>query len=216
MPDPHGSGRASGWLRRLALLLLLPLFAACGDETYWDAPEVVARAKFPNGADTTVTLLTVVHNRTGNGDHSALLISGSHRVIYDPAGTFDIPEVARRGDVLYGISPAVETVYLGYHARDSHHVVAQTLALTPAQAEAAIAAAESKLPAGPGLCAVRTGAVLRSIPGLERLDPTLFPRRLSESFGAVAGVEGRSIFAEDIPAAARTRVGAAGAPVPAG
>jgi hypothetical protein len=190
---------------RLVLLIALPLLAACGNEVHWNSPELVARAKYPNGAETTITLLTVVHSRTGNGDHSALLISGSHRVIYDPAGTFAIPEIARRGDVLYGISPGVETVYLGYHARDSHHVVAQTLSVTPAQAEAAIAAAERKLPAGPGLCAARTSAVLRAVPGLEGVGATVFPRSLSERFGAIPGVESRTIVVDDIPVAARTR-----------
>ena len=193
-------------LRRLGLILLVPLLAACvGLPRAEPPPEVVARAIHPNGADTEITLLTVVHNRTGSGDHSALLISGSHRVIYDPAGSFELAEVPRRGDVLFGISPAVEAVYLGYHARETHHVIAQRLALTPAQAEAAIAAAERQPVAGPGFCAVRTGAVLRSLPGLEGLGSTFFPRRLAERFAAQPGVEERQIFVEDVPAWARTR-----------
>lgn len=199
MPEPSA-------LRRLGLVLILPLLAACAAVPRADPPpEVVARAMHANGGDTEVTLLTVVHNRTGSGDHSALLIAGSHRVIYDPAGTFAIPEAPRRGDVVYGISPEVEAVYLGYHARETHHVVAHRLALTPAQAEAAIAAAQAQRVAGPGFCAIRTGAVLRSIPGLEGLSGSPWPRRLADSFAARPGVEERRIFVEDVPAWARTR-----------
>lgn len=207
MPEPQA-------LRRLALILLIPLLAGCvGLPRSEPPPEVVARAKHPNGGATEITLLTVVHNRTGSGDHSALLIAGSHRVIYDPAGTFDIPEVPRRRDVLVGISPEVESVYLGYHARETHHVQAQRLALSPAQAEAALAAAEAQRVAGPGLCAIRTGAVLRSVPGLEGLRGSPFPRRLAERFADQPGVEERRIDLEDVPAWARTR-GPDAAPAP--
>ena len=207
MPEPRA-------LRRLGLILLIPLLAACVGLPRADPPpEVVARALHPNGGAPEITLLTVVHNRTGSGDHSALLIAGSHRVIYDPAGSFEIPEVPRRRDVLVGVSPAVENVYLGYHARETHHVLAQRLELTPAQAEAALAAAEAQRVAGPGMCAIRTGAVLRSVPGLEGLGGSPFPRRLAERFAAMPGVEERRIDMADVPAWARTR-GPESAPPP--
>lgn len=199
MPDPRA-------LRRLGLILLIPLLAACVGLPQADPPpEVVARAIHPNGGTTEVTLLTVMNNRTGAGDHSALLIAGSHRVIYDPAGTFEIAQAPRRRDVLFGVSAAVEAVYLGYHARETHHVLAQRLALSPAQAEAALAAAEAQRVAGPGMCAIRTGAVLRSIPGLEGLGGSPFPRRLAERLAALPGVEERRIDLEDVPVWARTR-----------
>jgi len=199
MPEPSA-------LRRLGLLLILPLLAACAALPRAEPPpEVVARAMHANGGDTEITLLTVVNNRTGSGDHSALLIAGSHRVIYDPAGTFQIPQAPRRGDVLFGASPAVEDVYLGYHARETHHVVAHRLTLSPAQAEAALAAAKAQRVAGPGFCAIRTGAVLRAIPGLEGLSGSPWPRRLADSFAALPGVEERRIFLEDVPPWARTR-----------
>lgn len=189
-------------LPRLVVVLLLSLLAACGGVR--PEPEVVSRAAYANGGESSVTLLTVVNSRTGAGDHAALLIAGSQRVIYDPAGSFLIPQAPRYRDVVYGVSPGVETVYLGYHARATHHVIAQTLPLTVAAADAAIAAAEARGRAGPGLCAVSSAAVLRDIPGLERLPGSYFPVRLSESFGAVPGVETRTVVMEDIPPAART------------
>jgi hypothetical protein len=194
----------SGMLARLSLILLLPLLAACGTATTQTPPDLATRSVHSHSGPTRVTLLTVVNNRTRAGDHSALLIEGRERLIFDPAGTFDIPQITRYRDVIYGVSPAVETVYLGYHARATHHVIAQTLPLTREQADAAIAAAEARGVSAPGLCAVNSSAVLRAVPGLEGLDGALRPNRLSENFGAVPGVQTRMIVMEDIPPSART------------
>lgn len=194
-------------LRRLAVLCLALLaLAGCAGVARAPAPEAVpARAHHPNGGAAGVTLLTVMDSRRNVGDHAALLIGGSHRVIYDPAGSFEVPAVARRHDVLYGISPAVEQVYLGYHARATHHVVAQTLPLDRAQADALIALAEAQPAARPGFCAIRASEVLRSLPGMEGLSRSPFPRTLKESFAAVPGVKNRRIDATDVPLWARTR-----------
>lgn len=201
-----GGRPGASLLRALALLLLVPLIAACaGGPRVTAPPEVVARATYVNGGPAEITLLTVVNNRTGAGDHSALVIAGSQRVLYDPAGSFAHPRTPRSGDVLYGLSPALETIYLGYHARETHHVISQTIPVDRATADAAIATAERLPTAGPGFCAVRTAAVLRSLPGLEGLPSTFFPRRLSESLAAATGTPVRQIFVEDIPPAARTR-----------
>ena len=193
---------------RLGLLAALAaaVLAACGGGPGASLPdEVVASARHANGGPTEITLLTVVHNRTGAGDHSALLIAGEERVIYDPAGTFRLEVAPRRGDVIHGVSPDVEVIYLGYHARETHHVVAQTLPLTAAQARAAQATAAGFRPAPAGFCAIRTGAVLRSIPGLEGLSTSPWPRRLSERFGALPDVTETRIDLDDIPLSARPR-----------
>ena len=202
MPD------AKPGLWRLALLVAVMLgLAGCGGGAKRAAaPDPVpARALQPNPGAAEVTLLTVVNNRSGAGDHAALLIAGTQRVIYDPAGSFDLPSVPRRHDVLYGISPTVEEVYLGYHARATHHVVAQTLPLEQAQADALIATAEAQSPATAGLCAVRASAVLRTLPELAGLSTSFFPRRLRESFADRPGVTRRRIDVTDIREAARTR-----------
>ncbi len=211
MPDAL---RRAG-LARLALVLLLPvLLAACAGRAEWAPDEVVSRALHPNGGDSEITLITVVNNRSGSGDHSALLISGDHRIIYDPAGTFQVPQTPRRNDVLYGISPQAELIYYGYHARDdAYRVIAQTVEVSPAQAAAAMRAAEAESRAGPGMCAIRTGRVLRSVPGFEGLSGSPFPNRLADSFGQMPGVSTREIRQGDLPPAFRTITGVTATPV---
>lgn len=211
--------RSGLYLGRLcAVLLMVSLLAACAAGPRASAPpEVVARAIHPNGGPAEVTLVTVINNRTGAGDHSALILSGSQRVVFDPAGSFELAAAPRRGDVLYGISPAVEAIYKGYHARDTHHLRVQTLSVSREAADAAIATAEGFAPAGPGFCAVRTGAVLRNLPGLEGLPGSFFPRRLADALAERTGVEGSLVFVDDIPPEARTRMlGDDAAAAPAG
>ena len=85
-------------MRRLLIALLLPLaLAACGAEKTW-APDVdVQRAIYHNDAPPSITVITVVSNSNGSGGHSALLINGSQRLIFDPAGTWHLapPATAR-------------------------------------------------------------------------------------------------------------------------
>lgn len=198
---------ARGWARLLAVVLLPALLAACAPgPRVWAPDDVVSRALHPNGGDHKIALVTVVNNRTGAGDHSSVVIGASHRVLYDPAGTWFHRRAPQRNDVHYGFSPELEQIYLGYHARDTHHVVIQTLPVTAEQAAAALRTAEAQGRAGIGTCAIRTGALLRSVPGLQGLSTSPFPRRLQESFAQVPGVETRRVFEADVPDWARTRI----------
>ncbi|WP_114965841.1 hypothetical protein [Alkalilacustris brevis] len=186
--------------RRLIALLLLPvLVAACAPAGEWAADDVVARARHVSDAPAEITLITVINTRSGAGDHSALIINGEHRILYDPAGSWFNRHAPRRNDVHYGMSPQLERIYLDYHARDTHHVIAQTLRLTPGQAAAAIQAAKAQSAAPSGQCAVRTSAVLRQIPGLEGVGSTFFPRTLKNRFEDVPGVVTRRIDAPVLP-----------------
>jgi hypothetical protein len=193
-------GRPEGWLARLVAVLMLPvLVAACAPGSGEWAPDVaVQRALYSNGEPPEITLLTVINNRSGAGDHSALLINGEHRILYDPAGSWYNRHAPRRNDVHFGINARLEEIYLDYHARDTHHVIAQSLRLTPQQAAVALEVAQSQSLAAPGQCAVRTGGILREIPGLEDLRSTLFPRTLKDRFGEFPGVVTRRIDATDI------------------
>ena len=77
----------------LSLVALLGL-AACGAEPKWAPEEQVQAARFVAGPPTYVTLYTVVNKSTGSGAHSAILVNGSERVIFDPAGTWTHPTPA--------------------------------------------------------------------------------------------------------------------------
>jgi len=188
-----------GILARLALILLLPaLLAACAGQRVWAPEEEVQRALYTQSGASEITLFTVINRRTGAGDHSSMIIDGDHRILYDPAGTWFNRHAPRRNDVHYGVSPQVERVYIDYHARETHDVIAQTLRVTPAQAAIALRAAESQSPAGAGQCAVRNAAILRKVDGLGHLPGSFFPRRLMDAFGEVPGVVTRRIEASDV------------------
>jgi hypothetical protein len=113
---------------RRALMAALAAVLLAGCEVYEPAdPEEVARARYVSDEPPSVTLISMVNNGTGRSAHSALLINGSERVLYDPAGTFQHPDLPRRGDIHYGITPRFLDYYERYHARFSHFVHTQTV-----------------------------------------------------------------------------------------
>ena len=192
--------------RLAALALLIVGLAGCDGARREAAPDPVPpTARVAHDGPASVTLLTVKNVRSGTGDHAALLIEGSERVLYDPAGSFELANLARRNDVIFGITPDVEQVYLGYHARATHDVIVRTLPLRREDADALIALVEATPPARPGLCATRSSAALRTLPGLEGLSRSPFPRSLGQSFAAKSGVTNRRVAATDVPLWARTR-----------
>jgi len=106
-------------MRRLIVIMMLPLIlAACAEPV--SAPDAdVQRAAFRYDAPPSITVITVISNRSGAGAHSALLINGSQRVMFDPAGTFHHPQLPERNDVIYGMQPKALEFYLDYHARET-------------------------------------------------------------------------------------------------
>ncbi len=122
----------------LALALGAVLVAGCaqkGKES--SAAEIDAAVYVPDGQPK-LTVFTMVNNTSGTGAHTALLIEGSQAVIFDPAGSFNHPQVPERGDVLFGMSPDWVQLYKSAHARETFHVVSQEIEVSPAQAERAL------------------------------------------------------------------------------
>ena len=164
----------------LALILLLSACAAVVD----DAPqatdaEIVAKAyRAPGPAS--LTIMTMVNNRSGSGGHTALMINASQRVIFDPAGSFVNDRVPEQNDVLYGVSPAVLAGYRSAHARSTYHIVSQTIEVTPEQAEIALQLAQQAGPVPRALCTTATTGLLQQVPGFEFIDQVMFPTRLMQ------------------------------------
>jgi len=174
---------------RLLLTLLLPLvLAACGASTVWAPDEEVARAAYVTGAPPSITLYTVISTNTGAGGHSSLLIDGTQRVLFDPAGTFYHPWVPERNDVLYGITEQMRKFYIDYHARETYFVRDQKLAVSLETAERLRAAVEAHGAAPKAFCANSVAQVLRTIPEFKDLPGGFSPVRLSAAFGALPGV----------------------------
>lgn len=183
--------------RLLCLCAALLLVAGCAEKQSNADTETVAAVSYRDPGPSTLTLYTMVNNRTGKGGHTSLMINASERVIFDPAGSFKSPVVPERDDVLFGITPGVELAYRGSHARSTFHVVVQTAQVTPEQAEIAYRLALKNGPVPGVYCANATSSLLKQVPGFENIDVTFYPTRLEQQFGSLPGVETRRYFEND-------------------
>jgi hypothetical protein len=180
----------------LALCALLGL-AACGAEPTWAPQEDVDAARFVAGPPTSVTLYTVVNKRSGSGAHTAILVNGSERVIFDPAGTWNHPRVPERNDVHFGMTDKAVAFYIDYHARETYDVIEQTVEVSPEVAELVLAKVKANGAVPKAACTSASSAVLKSTPGFESLPSTMFPKQLSVSFAKLPGVSTRVITDDD-------------------
>ena len=188
------------FFNRIFSVLALVILAGCGagNDMRPDASaEVIRSASYRHDGPTALTLYTMINNRSGAGAHSSVMINGSQRVIFDPAGTVRLSAVPERGDVLYGITPDVADFYARAHARETYHVVIQEIEVSSEVAERALQLAMANGPAASGFCSASTSAILRQLPGFEAIGRTFFPRRLMEDFGKLPGVRTTKLFEND-------------------
>lgn len=187
-------------MRRIVLALVVPLFlAACGAESVWAPEEEVQRAKYRHDAPPSLTLITVVSNRSGSGAHSALVVNGSQRVIFDPAGTWHHPLLPERNDVHFGMTPSALEFYIDYHARETFHVVSQEVPVSSQVAEVALARVQNYGAVPKAFCSNATTDILRSIPGFETVPRSFSPKAAMRAFDAKPGVV-RTVVYDDSPA----------------
>lgn len=184
-------------LRTTLGLIMLLILAACGADNEWASDAEVAQARYVQEGPSTITLFTVVNNRSNSGAHSGLLINGSQQVMFDPAGSWQHPSLPERNDVHYGLTPRMVSFYIDYHARETYRVIEQTITVTKAVADMAIAQAEAYGAVPKGQCTKSMSAVLRGVPGFESLPATWYPKVLSNAFGALPGVTARTITDDD-------------------
>jgi hypothetical protein len=144
-----------------------------------------------------LALYTMVNNRHGAGEHTALLINGSQRVVFDPAGTLVHEVLIEKDDVLYGMTPRVLDFFTRAHARKSFHVVIQEIDVTPEVAEIALNLARSNGPVRSAFCASATSSLLRKVPGFETMPSTMRPNKLRDAFGQLPGVRERALYEYD-------------------
>lgn len=172
--------------------------SACTTTSVDDASaEEVSRARYVADGPPSITLFSIINNRTGAGGHSSLMVSGSQRVLFDPAGSFRHEGVVERGDVLYGMSPAWVASYKSAHARDTHHIVSQTVVVTPQQAETALALVEAYGAVPAAFCANATSSILQQVMGFEDIETTFFPENLMAQLSQWPGVVQEEYFEND-------------------
>ncbi|MEM6888378.1 MAG: hypothetical protein AAF636_09610 [Pseudomonadota bacterium] len=190
----------SSGLRLAVLIFLITALLGCtdtngqraatkpeGEASLASASKTTRPAEAPiyvSGTRPTLTLYTVVNNRSGAGAHSALLINASEQVLFDPAGSFRHESLYERGDVLYGISPAWAQAFKSAHARSTYHVVSQEITVSPAQAERALQLAIVNGDVSAAFCTNSASQLLKKVPGFETTQVTFFPRNLMAQFEA--------------------------------
>jgi hypothetical protein len=162
----------------LALMALLGL-AACGADPKWAPQEQVDAVRFVEGPPTYITLYTVVNKRTGSGAHSAILVNGSERLIFDPAGTWYHPKLPERNDVHFGMNDKALAFYIDYHTRITYDTIEQKVFVSPEVAELVIARAKAYGAVPKAMCTQATSSILRGVPGFESLPQTFYPKKLS-------------------------------------
>ena len=183
--------------RVLAALGAALLLGGCAGESVSSPMEEVTRAAYSHDGPPRVTLFTMINNRSGAGAHSALMINGAQRVIFDPAGSFnDARHLPERDDVLYGVTPHVADVYTRYHARETFHVRIQRIDVPPELADRAIAAVEEYGAVPDAACSLAVSRILSGLfPG--RVGTSWFPVTTADAFATVPGVTGETLYEYD-------------------
>ncbi len=177
-------------MRHAALLCAALIITACsyGTKDQFASKDHVEKYNYSSSEPPSLTLLTMISNKTGAGGHSSLLINGSETVMYDPAGRWKHSQVPEQHDLLYGVTPQLLKFYKSFHARKTHHVVSHKVYVTSEVAEKAIAASKAQGRALDATCAINTIAILNQLPGFENMKSTYFPAKLMKKFGDTEGV----------------------------
>lgn len=184
-------------MRLLLVLIALLGLTACGAEPKWAPQDQVDAVRFVEGPPNYITLYTVVNKRTGSGAHSAILVNGSERLIFDPAGTWYHPKLPERNDVHFGMNDKALAFYIDYHTRVTYDTIEQTVYVSPQVAEQVLARVKAYGAVPKAMCTHATSSILRGVPGFESLPQTFYPKKLSAAFGKLPGVTTRVITDDD-------------------
>lgn len=179
-------------MRRLTLALLLVLgLAACAAEPVSAPPAAIEAARYQHPGPTTLTLFTGIKSSSGSSSHSALMVSGSERVIFDPAGTFKHETVVEHNDVIHGATPELVWTYLNYHVRPAFSMYRQDIVVSPEVAEAALRAVRSYGAVPKAHCSQAVTDILEDLPGFEGFPRNWYPTKTRKAFARYAGVSER-------------------------
>lgn len=184
---------------RAAVLLAAVFLTACtyGTADQFASKTHVEKYTYISSERPSLTLLTMINNKTGAGGHSSLLINGSQTVMYDPAGRWKNSQVPEQHDLLFGVTPQKMKLYKSFHARKSHHVVSHKIYVSAEVAEKAIAASIAQGRALDATCAINTIDILNQLPGFENIKSTYFPAKLMKRFGEIDGVVTEKYYEND-------------------
>lgn len=185
-------------MRLPAALLCCALLAGCATpERVWAPDSEIAARAYVHPGPATVTLYTVINNRSDEGGHTGLMISGSQRVLWDPAGSWYNPLAPERNDLHFGITPRMEEIYVDYHARVTWRVVVQEVEVSRETADRLIALAQQAGPIPSAQCALSTSALLSQVPEFAGIPRSWYPKRLMAWFDTLPGVTKSVVYDDD-------------------
>lgn len=185
-------------MRRVTLAILAcVVLAACTAEPIWAPDEEVAARRYVHGGQPSLTLITVINNRSGAGGHTGLLINADERVIWDPAGTWWSPNAPERNDLHVGMTDRMVNVYVDYHTRETYHTVTQKIPVSREVALKAKQLAASYGAVSKASCSQSTSAILRQLPGFESIPQTFFPTKIMDAFAKLPGVTTSKFYDDD-------------------
>ena len=175
------------------------MLTGCGGpaEPVWAPDNAIETYRYRSPAPPEITLYTVVGKRSGSGAHSALLINASERVLFDPAGTFELPFAPERNDLHFGMTDRAVAVYIDYHARETYDVIEQRLRVTSAQAEAVYRLAKAYGAVPKAQCTLSITRILSQVEGFETIRVGYYPNAARNQFGALSRVRTRRITDDD-------------------
>ena len=186
-------------LRLMASLLMLVVLTACTADHKWASDAEVARARYVDPNPPSITLFTSINSRDKTGAHAGLMINGSERVLYDPAGSFAHSAAPEREDLLYGMTPTMLSFYVDFQGSGVFKVTEQTVYVTPEVAERVKLAAIAYGSADKATCTRAIATVLQGVPGFESLPMTWFPKAMMRGFAKLPGVQTQTLTSADGP-----------------
>lgn len=185
-------------MRRILLCVAACLaLAGCTAEPIWAPDEEVAAQRYVHNGPASLTLITVISNRSGAGGHTGLLINADERVVWDPAGTWWNPNAPERNDLHYGMTPRMVDVYVDYHTRETFHTVLQEI---PVSREVALMAKQLAANYGAApktACSLSTTRILGQLPGFESIATSYYPVKTMQAFAELPGVRTRKVYDDD-------------------
>lgn len=171
----------------LAGVVALSLSGCVGEEV-WAPDDAVARATYVPPGPATVTLITSINTRNNSGAHSALLIDGAQRLLFDPAGSWHNPGIPERNDVLFGMSPAYMDLYIAFQSNGAFEVQTHTVPVSAATAQELSAAVQAYGAVGPAFCSRSITEILGNNPAFAQIRQTFYPLNTMEQFAQIPGV----------------------------
>jgi len=136
-------------------------------------------------------MLTLLEVRAGvpyTGSHSAPMVTGAERVIFDPAGSFGGSGVAVHDNIIRDVSEPALDLLMAFQTPDGFAVVRHDLPVTPEVPSLALTQFAQRPATTPGGCACTVAKVLGGLPGFPGFDGLMMPDRFFVRFAALLGV----------------------------